>query len=253
MTSADEYVQKVVEAHAPRAALNPWTTINELYPHIHTWANGHEFKLKIAGSIAKGTAISGTSDIDLFISLNPSVGEYNTHEQVYSTLRDRFTIAGYSVREQNVSLGIDHGHIKLDIVAGVRHNENELDHSIWKRKKRTWTKTNIDEHIAHIHRSGRVLDIKAIKIWRKLQNLDFPSFYLELSVIEALKGRGFDSPASNFADTMRYLANDFVGKTLTDPANTANEVSEELTDSEKQAIRKAATVTLERDWPQALR
>ena len=42
---------------------------------------------------------------------------------------------------------------------------------------------------------------------RRRQNQKFPSFYLELSVIEALKGTGLigSSPANNFVKVMNYL------------------------------------------------
>ena len=169
-------------------------------------------------------------------------------------MRNRFNGAGYSAREQNVSIGINHTGLNMDIVAGVKHHPQGLDHSIWKRKAQTWTKTNIDEHINYVSKSGRVFDIKANKIWRKLRGLDFPSFYLELSVIEALKGKtalGF-SPSQHFVEVMNYLVSDFVDKTVYDPANQANEVSEELTTAEKEIIKQAAITTLNGQWNQAL-
>ncbi len=254
MNENDNYIRQVVAKHTPNITYIVQDKINDLKPHIHAWANGHGYIPKLSGSLAKGTGIAGTTDIDLFISLDPSVSTCNTLENVYNTLRNRFNGAGYTAREQNVSIGIDHAGLKIDIVAGVKHHILGLDHSIWKRKAQTWTKTNIDEHINYVKRSGRTFDIRAIKIWQKLRGLDFPSFYLELSVIEALKGRtllGF-SPSKNFVDVMNYLADDFVEKVVTDPANQNNEVSEELTEDEKQKIRNAAAVTLQGAWNQAI-
>jgi hypothetical protein len=252
-TNADIHVRNVVAQHTPRS-FNIQAKIDELKPHILAWSNGYSYQLKQAGSIAKGTAIIGTSDIDFFISLDPSVKTHNTLENVYTTLRNRFKGAGYEVREQNVSIGIDHTGLKIDLVAGVRQNVFGQDHSIWKRKAQTWTKTNIDEHIRVISKSGRTADIKAIKIWRKLQGLDFPSFYLELSVIEALKGKPIlgGSPSRNFIDVMNYLNSDFLNKVIKDPANQDNEVSDELTGAEKNAIKNAASKTLSGQWNQAL-
>ena len=252
--SEDQYIQQVVAAHTPNVGYVVETKIRELTPHIYAWANGHEYVLKLSGSLAKGTAIKGTTDIDLFISLNPSVSTCNSLDSVYKTLRNRFSGAGYAPREQNVSIGIDHTGLKMDIVAGVRHHVLGADHSIWKRKTQTWTKTNINEHVNYVKKSGRVFDIKAIKIWRKLHGLDFPSFYLELSVIEALKGvslLGF-SPTANFVKVMNYLVNDFQNKTIRDPANQNNEVSEELSGVEKSKIIDAAQKTLNGNWTEAI-
>lgn len=250
----DMYVRNVVRLHTPNVAYILEDKINELRPHIHAWANGHQYEIKLSGSLAKGTGISGTTDIDIFVSLHPSVGEYNSLENVYNTLRNRFVGAGYSAREQNVSVGLDHTGLKVDVVAGVKHHVLGFDHSIWKRKAETWTKTNVDAHITYVKNSGRVFDIKLVKIWRKLSDLDFPSFYLELSVIEALKGTmllGF-SPSANFIKVMNYLATDFVDKKIFDPANLSNEVSDELSKAEKEVIRDAAVATLQKSWTETL-
>lgn len=254
MTEQDQYIRQIVAAHTPNIDFIAEDKINELRPHIHAWASGHGYELKLSGSLAKGTGITGTTDIDLFISLDPSVTTCNTLENVYNTLRNRLTGAGYTTREQNVSLGIDHTGLKMDVVAGVKHHILGFDHSIWKRKARTWTKTNIDEHIKHVRESGRVFDIRAIKIWRKLHGLDFPSFYLELAVIEALKGTTLlgSSPAHNFVKVMNYLQAEFEDATIRDPANGSNEVSEELTIAEKQTIKTTAESTLGGAWNQAI-
>lgn len=249
----DAYLQAVVRQHTPLISYVVREKINELTPHIHAWANGHKYEIKLSGSLAKGTGITGTTDMDIFISLHPSVNTCNTLENVYNTLRNRFHLSGYTPREQNVSVGINHGGLKVDVVAGVKHHVLGLDHSIWKSKAGTWTKTNIDEHINYVVRSGRVFDIKVVKIWRKLHGLDFPSFYLELSVIEALKGKSqTGSPTENFVTVMNYLGADFQNSVIKDPANQANEVSDELTLDEKAKIRDMAKTTLQGGWGQAV-
>jgi hypothetical protein len=252
---ADTYLQNIVLANTPP---NPVYDINqkmkELEVHISPWANGWRYQIKPHGSNAKGTAIMGSSDMDFFISLEPRVSDYNTYQQVYETLRNRFRGAGYSPREQDVSIGINHGGLKVDLVAGVQQGMLSSDHHIRKRKAQTWTKTNIDEQIKYVAGSGRVFDISLVKIWRNLRGLDFPSFYLELSVINALKPTGLlmGSPSKNFIAIMNYLSGDFLTATIKDPGNESNEVSDDLTIVEKQAIRDAAIATLKSNWEQAV-
>jgi hypothetical protein len=170
----DAYITAVVSAHTPIGIQNVIQIAQELNTHIYPWANGHDYELKLSGSFAKGTGITGATDIDFFISLNPSVSTCNTLQHVYETLRNRFNGAGYSAREQSVSIGVNHSGYKVDLVAGVKQVSNGLDHSIWKRKAQTYTKTNIDQHINYVVGSGRISDIKAVKIWRKLWGLEFP-------------------------------------------------------------------------------
>ncbi|MFA7285406.1 MAG: nucleotidyltransferase [Candidatus Paceibacterota bacterium] len=247
----DEYVRKIVAAHTPNDAHDVQAVITAITPHIHLWANGHLYELKPSGSYAKGTAITETTDVDIFISLNPSVATCNTHENVYKSLTARLNSSGYTAREQNVSLGVKHGLLDVDFVPGVQHDIYSGDHSLWKNKQKTWTKTNIDKHISHIKNSGRAFDIRAIKIWRKLHKLDFPSFYLELSVIEALKDTT-TTPSQNFIKVMNYLIIEFVSKTIYDPAVPSKEVSDELTLVEKNIIKQKAVSTLAGNWEQAI-
>lgn len=248
----DEYIRKIVQAHTPNGTHDVQAVITAITPHIHLWANGHLYDLKPSGSYAKGTAITETTDVDIFISLNPSVATCNTLEDVYKTLTARLNMSGYSAREQNVSLGVKHGLLNVDFVPGVQHDTYTGDHSLWKNKNKTWTKTNIDKHIEYVKNSGRSFDIRAIKIWRKLNKLDFPSFYLELSVIEALDGAAFDNPSQNFVKVMNYLAGDFVNKTICDPAVPSKEVSDDLTIAEKKIISNRATSTLAGNWDKAI-
>lgn len=100
MDDNDQYIRDVVARHAPNALFITEDKINELRPYIYAWANGHAYNLKLSGSLAKGTGIADTTDIDIFISLDPSVSTCNTLENVYNTLRNKFSANGYAVREQ---------------------------------------------------------------------------------------------------------------------------------------------------------
>lgn len=248
---SDEYIQQIVNKHSPKGTNDVQAVIFAITPYIHLWANGHLYELKPSGSYAKGTAITESTDIDIFISLNPSVATCNTHENVYKTLTACLNASGYNAREQNVSLGVKHGALNVDFVPGIQHDTGSGDHSLWKSKQKTWTKTNIDKHISYIKNSGNEFDIRAIKIWRKLRNLDFPSFYLELSVIEALKDFN-GTPSENFVKIMNYLANDFIDKTIYDPAVPSKEISDDLTVAEKRVIKEMAITTLEGNWIEAI-
>jgi len=229
------YLRDVTQKHTPTVNFDINKAVEGVTHHIHAWANGHSYDLQLSGSFAKDTAITGSTDIDVFISLDPSVSECNTLENVYTTLSTRMKNSGFTLREQNVSLGINHGVLKIDLVPGVRHSHLGNDHSLWKRKEQTWTKTNVVEHINHVTRSGRTFDIRMLKIWRKLRNLDFPSFYLELSVLEALSGKSYDNPSGNLSSIMHYLSDDFESRTIWDPSNTNNKVSDELSTAEKRS------------------
>jgi hypothetical protein len=240
----DVYVEAVV-ARKPPAAMAT----------IKAWANQYLLEIKPSGSYAKGTAVAGSADIDLLISLRNDVlsGNTPTLSDLYHSLKNRLAAAGYITRLQNVSIRVSLPGISVDLVPAVKRIGNTNDHSVFKRKANTWRQTNIDTHINVIKNSGRTLDIKGVKIWRNLHGLDISSFYLELVVIEALKGRSLYNPAANFIHVMDFIGSEFAARHIQDPANTANIVSDELTAAERLTIaRQAINSRKQPSWGQII-
>jgi hypothetical protein len=81
--------------------------------------------------------------------------------------------------------------------------------------------------------------------------LDFPSFYLELTVIDALGGQYGGSVAANVWKVFEYLRDTFTGARVVDPANTNNIISDDLTAAERARIKAAGEQALRpADWNQ---
>src|SRR5205823_1399197 len=117
-----------------------------------------------------------------------------------------------------------------------------------------WTQTNVATHISTVVSSGRVNEIRALKVWRKCHNLDFPSFYLELTVIDALWGKTKGTNlARNVSTCLEYIRDNLEAACVIDPANTANIISDDLTASEKKKIAQAAAKSRDEPyWEQVL-
>ena len=191
--------------------------------------------------------MSGT-DIDLFISLSEQTPE--TLAQIYGSLWSNMKAAGYEPRRQNVSIGVTVGGYRVDLVPAKRQNLLSTDHSLFRRKANTWTKTNIDTHVQTVSGSGRTAEIRIIKLWRNQKGLEFPSFCLELTVIRALAGK-FGTLSENVWSVFEYLRDKFVAARVVDPANSNNVISDDLTLAEKNAVKVAAQRALNAsDWNQ---
>ncbi len=151
-------------------------------------------------------------------------------------------------RQRNVSVGINFLGAKIDLVPGRLQQGVAYYHSLWKRKTGTWTQTAPAIHINKVRNSGRTREIRAIKVWRKNHNLDFPSFYLELTVLDALSGCGWNL-AGNVQRALAYIAENLTTARVEDPANTNNVISEDLTYSEKLSVARQAQLSHEeRNW-----
>lgn len=237
--TADQYLNQIITKYLINAE-GAKAIVNAIYPTIKSWANEYLMGAIYSGSMAKGTAISLASDADVFISLSS-----NTQEplaDIYTTLFNALSQAGYQVRKQNVSIGVSSGGYKIDLVPGKRQSQYGYDHSLYKNKANTWTKTNVKAHVSHVINSNRINEIKLTKIWRELNKLDFPSFYLELVVIDCMSGRSYSDMSGNFWEVLGFLESDFVNKRYSDPANINNIISDDLSISERQLIQRAAQI-----------
>jgi hypothetical protein len=213
----------------------------DILPVLQQWRGAELLDVRYSGSIAKGTAVAGFNDMDLFVALRS--GAQGTLEQIYRSL---FNVARqfWPAREQNVSVGIEcRGH-RFDLVPARLQQGYQNWYSLWRNKARTWTQTNVDLHIQTIAKSGRADEIRLVKLWRNLAGLEFPSFALELAVIEALKGRSMGALAANLWAALTWIRDNIQTVTLFDPANTNNVVSDDMTAAEKRAVSQAAARAL---------
>jgi hypothetical protein len=241
--SADAYLQQILNREA--VDTGPYSPVrgvqSTLAPLIRDWARTKLVSINPSGSFAKGTANASGTDIDLFISL--AADTTNPLKEIYGTLAQRLQDTGYTVRRQNVSLNIRVGMIDVDLVPAKRQDNTSEDHSLYRRKADTWTKTNVIKHISYVRAGGRIAETRVLKLWRDQHQLDFPSFYLEMVAILALTGK-WGGLSDNIWTVFQYLRDSFVNARFVDPANTNNIISDDLTANEKSAIRVAATRAL---------
>jgi hypothetical protein len=128
----------------------------------------------------------------------------------------------------------------VDLVPAKRQNFLVDDHSLYRRKADSWTKTNVATHARLISTSGRTEEIRILKLWRDQHGLDWPSFYLELTVLGALGYTAtYGDLAGNVSTVFEFLRDGFVGASIVDPANNNNIISDDLALAEKQRISAA--------------
>jgi hypothetical protein len=253
MSNNSQYIQNVLSRR--NGVINASTAqsaADKVLPVIRNWGGKSINDISLSGSYAKGTAVQGGTDIDLFISLLSTTSE--SLGDIYNTLYNAMTSDGFATaRKQNVSIGLTVDGFKIDLVPGKRQGVYGSDHSLYKNKTGTWTKTNIKTHIDLVKGCGRLSEIRAMKIWRNNKGLDFPSFYLELSVIEALKGTtlvssGNGDLSKNIVRVLQYLESDFKTARFVDPANANNVISADMTQQGKINIAQAAARSLKGQW-----
>ena len=229
---------------AESSEATPHTVRGRLMPKLRQWGGKWLEGVTVSGSYAKGTAIRGASlapsdvDVDLFLSLSTETIEplAELQQKLCGALRE------YQARIANVSVRILFENRRVDLVAG-RRREGGDDHSLWRAREGTWVRTNVVEQVRFVRESGCLDEILALKIWRRRQGLYFPSYCLELAAIEALAApTGGAGLAAKLLRALGWLATEFPGAVLRDPANRSNVVSDLMTESEKWRVSHAARV-----------
>ena len=249
------YLLNILNKYAARDLSDYRSEIITLINRIAQWAGNHYINTYESGSRPKGTATSIASDVDYLVSLRNGINlfDYARLEDIYNSLYIELQKHYQNVRKQNVSIRIElYGRglldrIEVDITPGRKHPGNTNDHSLYVSKENTWKKTNIQRHINDVKQSGRTNEIKLLKVWRELNELDFPSIYLEYLVItDILHGKpiGLEHLSDNLNHILNKLAkpidNPLLSSKIIDPANQGNILSNLLSQREKDSIRSAA-------------
>lgn len=221
---------------------------NTFLPIIRDWAGPQLLSFDFSGSTAKGTDVNCSSDVDFFISLCSSTSQ--TLEQIYSSLFSKLdSYSDIRVRKQNVSIGVSWQGGQIDFTPGKKHVGNTNDHSLYRSSTGSWTLTNIQKHIDIVQGSQRVFEIKLFKIWRQIHQLEWPSIFLELFIIDALKGCPIQDFSGNCTKVLKNIFLTIEAKSIQDPSNSNNVISNDLSMDDKRKLRNQAYASLQsRSW-----
>jgi predicted nucleotidyltransferase len=245
--TANQYLVDLINSKKQSSVSIRDHRINFLLGVVREWAGKYlAGDIFVSGSSAKGTSLKGSSDLDLFVPLTPSVP--GTLKQIFNSFYDHLKSKGYTVRKQNVSIRITYYGLQIDFVPGKRLPNKQDWYFLYtnRREDQERTQTNVKHHINTVLASGRVNEIMVMKIWRDCNKLTFPSMYLEMYILQTLArhhtGKGLLE--DKFIYLLEQIANYFPSTAVYDPSNSSNTISNELTKSEKNAIQRAATASL---------
>ncbi len=239
--TADEYLRKLLRREQVDTGLYApaRSALTTLEPLMREWAGQYFVSMDASGSFAKGTGNSSGTDVDAFVSLTSTTP--NPLKEIYTRLAAFLEERGYPARRQNVSIGTSINGTQVDVVPGVRQDQWGNDHSLYRRKADSWTKTNVAKHISHVKGSNRIDEIRILKLWRSQKRLDISSFCLELFTINALHGARVGALSDNVRTAFTFFNSpSFANAKAIDPSNSNNIVSDDLTVADRNAISVAA-------------
>jgi hypothetical protein len=252
--TTDQYAASIVEKYrvVPDSNSTSHRAANVI-PVLKQWGKQHLLGLTLSGAYAKNTAITLSSDVDVLVSLSPIADmEMKT---IYWNLFKYLSDQDLHPHTRDVSIRLRSGGFNVDVIPACREGESSGNAllSLFNKRSGQAVRTDIARHIHLVANSGRQQEICALKIWRERRSLDFPSLYLESTVLHALSSERFGQLADNVLTVLRYLSHRFEQEVVADPANADNILSNDLSASEKKAIATAARDALyEENWKKML-
>lgn len=254
MITTDQYAASMVEKYrvVPDSNSTAHRAANVI-PVLKQWGKQHLLGISLSGAYAKNTAITLSSDVDVLVSLSPVAGmEMKT---IFWNLFKYLSDQDLHPHTRDVSIRLRSGEFNVDVIPACREGDGSGNVLLNLFNKRTGqaVQTDIARHIHLVANSGRQQEICAFKIWRERMSLDFPSLYLESTVLHALSSERFGQLADNFLGVLRYLSHRFEQAVVADPANADNVLSNDLSAGDKKAIATAARDALyEENWKKML-
>jgi hypothetical protein len=246
---SDEYIRSVIYKHNLPAGKDTKTNkaLEEFTPKIKTWASNVLENIRHIGSYAKGTGVIGSSEIDLLVSLD--VHTCGTLKDLSDNLFSYLQSNNFYPQRKEYSIRLIFLTTSVELFLSRSPAAGSSNNVLYNSTTNTCFETKTQTHTDLILNSSRIEEIQAIKIWRNLTGLKFPTPYLELTVLNALFNRKKNRLEKNFLNVMDYLMEGFLEDTVTDPANPKNIISDLLTGEEKKAVAAAAKIARNQaDW-----
>ena len=198
-------------------------------------------KYVYSGSIAKNTAIKSKYDIDIGLLFNNV--DFNSlkdmFDDVKKVLKDKYGTA--NIREQNVSIRVQLNSHDIDIVP-CRRIENDKDDIYLhiERDDNNRIKSNIHNHVEVVKNMTELETVKLLKLWKIKKDIKFKSFTLELLVKKAFEDESRIGLDNKLEYMMKYIRDNIDTVSLLDPSNSNNNVSNSITSTQKNSIKKYA-------------
>lgn len=252
MPTTDQYAASIVDKYrvVPDTGSPPHRAADDLIPALKQWGKEYLLGITLTGAYAKNTAISLSAQVDLLVALSPVPGM--EMKEIFWSLFEFLTDHEMQPRTRNVSVEIERKGLRVHVIPACR-DSGTSGNVLFNKRSGSVLHTDVAQHVHLIANSGRQQEICALKIWRERCRLDFPSLYLELSVLQALDHERFGQLAENVLAMFHYLSTRFEKTVIRDPANADNIVSNDLPEGEKKAIAKAARKALEdENWKKIL-
>lgn len=209
-------------------------------------------QVTLGGGYEKGLANRSGISADYVIWFHTRSGKRIA--ELYTQLFDGIARLGLAPIRRDVSIGLDIGGAVIDLLPAKKLSMMSEIHELYSTRRGRPLTTNLGQHVLNAQAAAWQHEIRILKLWRDQNALDFPSFYLELATVAALRRRPVGALAENVWVVLGFIERLLLPRAMLDPANAANIVSDEMTSPQKRAVAAAAAeARTGRPWSEIVR
>ncbi|RYE49201.1 MAG: hypothetical protein EOP24_01855 [Hyphomicrobiales bacterium] len=252
--SASDYLRDILDREMiTREAMAELTRVEgKITALCRAWGSHHIVDITPGGGFEKSMANCSGVSIDYVVWIHAQ--SERRIPDIYESMFSAFQRLGLAPVRRDVTLALNLGPMVVDLLPAKRLSMISDIHEIYSTRRAAAITTNLHQHVLDSHDAGWHDEVRILKLWRDQNGLDFPSYYLELATLAALRRRPAGALADNVWAALGFFERLLVPRAMLDPANAANIVSDELTAAQKRSIALAAAAARSgRPWSEIVR
>ncbi len=199
-----------------------------------------------AGSYAKGTMIQVSYDLDivLYWANNFRYSPRNLYNEIGSVLQSK----GRNPKSKKVGWEIPfQGDFHIDVIPGKKILNKPNYAYLYNTNTNNRFQSSVKKHVSFVKKANRQSVIKLMKLWKKRKSVPIKTFILEYMIIEGCKRVSRNTLEPQIGAAFEYIEENITTKRILDPANSQNIISDDITQEEKNRIRRLAIQALDAD------
>ena len=194
------------------------------------------------GSSIKGTNIRENPRIKLLVSIKEK--DKRSIDEITEWFFNYLQFPEWQAVKKGNQLEFNYKGIDFNIFFAKKKLKSYNFHIMENLKFSREVISNFNIHTTNVVESNFQKEIILIKLWREKHQLNFPTIYLELVVMDVLRKCKKKNLFSRIIKILDYLRKDFIDDKFYDPSNTYNVISEYLSLDEKKKIQNMAKISL---------
>ncbi len=242
MVGIESYLHELVKKYESSNNEFDEAVVKEIKKFILSFESKKIHHIVTFGSSIKRTNIRENPKVKLLVSIKEK--DKRSIEEITQWFYNYLQFPEWQAIKKNNQLEFNYKGIDFNIFLAKKKVSTYNYHIMENLKFDQEVISNFNIHTSNVVESNFQKEIILMKLWREKHQLNFPTIYLELVVMDVLRKCNKTNLFSRMIRILDYLRRDFVQDKFYDPSNTYNVISDYITLDDKKKIQQIAKISL---------